>query len=143
MPLTRPECGACGYSLGGLGGGDACPECGSRARVLVVLGGSRGLWALGGSLLILLLLSAAMMALPWLHDLLFPKSKSTWCADFAGDMRRWLRPAVGAWSVVVLFGAYGIWVLGVLGQRESRRRRAEALLCALLAGVGVVGVWVW
>ncbi len=143
MPLTKPECLDCGYSLRGTRFGEMCPECGCVERKLLFDGSSR---VLDVTLILsgfVLLLGVGAIVISFAHTTFVPTFQTKWVLETTHAVRGAMVPVLflsAAFSGVM---GYAVLIVSNMNHNLNRIRVIQIWGCLGLSVISVVLAIVW
>lgn len=143
MPLTKPECLDCGYSLRGSRFGEKCPECGSVERKLLFDGSSR---VLDVTLILsgfVLLLGVGAIVIAFAHTTFVPTFQTKWVLETTHAVRAAMVPVLflsAAFSGVM---GYAVLIVSNMNHNLNRIRLIQIWGCLGLSVISVILAIVW
>lgn len=143
MPLTKPECLECDYSLRGIRFGEMCPECGCVERKLLLDGSSR---VLSVCILIavgVLMLSVGVLVLAFLHEALMPTFKTEWVVNMSSAARDALIPALFVSATLTSGVGYAVLIVSTLNHALNRIRKVQFGAIVALSLISVLAAILW
>ena len=143
MPLTKPECLDCSYSLKGTRFGEMCPECGCVERKLLFDGSSRVLSISMMFVGFVLLTSLGVVIASEAHTYLFPQLKTAWVLDTTFKLKRALIPGLITSGSLILIMSYAVWIVSYINHSMNRTRTLQIVGCVLLSAVSLATAILW
>jgi uncharacterized membrane protein YbhN (UPF0104 family) len=143
MPLTKPECLECDYSLHGIRFGEMCPECGCVERKLLLDGSSKALSACILLSASILMLSVGAICVAFLHTTLMPTFKTEWAVNTSSAIRGVLIPTLFVSAALIAGIGYAVVIASTLNHTLNRIRKIQFAVCLGMSLISVLAAAVW